>query len=291
MLLGIAAAALADDCPPPADSVRLMMQDPAVLDGRLAFLAKTGDGADGRIAALRKLFEAAGCPQLAEGSEVGAHNLECDVPGSASGAGTIVVGTSQAYDSVATLALLPSLMEALAAAPRKHTFRWAAFSAHKEKRPKGAMRFLDAVPHDTLHAMVHLGPLGFGPLRIHVGRPNEALGCLLSAAARRAGTRIDSSARDFAMCRQRRGMNPVSAGRSDGQFEFDCSPHIQDRVGNDWRPFQAAGVRTFGMSSSDATRPVLPLDPEQYVRSERAVAMFLALADDALAAPATSSPR
>ena len=187
--------AQAAECPPPSGSVRAMFHEPDVIANRLAFYARARDRAD-RVGVLRKLFEAAGCDSVAEQGEGDRRNVECTVPGS--GAGTIVVGTSQEFDSPGSAALLASLAESLEAAPRLHTFRWIAFSAHetwqdksqRSQKPKGASRWIDAAPpaeRARVRIMIHLGPIGFGPVWIHPPSADDRLRCPLEHAIAGAG--------------------------------------------------------------------------------------------------------
>ena len=159
------------ECAAPTGGVRLMLHESDVLAGRLAHMTKAPDSPEGRVAALRQLFEAAGCPKIVEPSKGKRHNLECFVRGESDD--VIVVGVNQFYDSIGSVALLPSLAEALAAAPRKHSFRYVAFSAHETvsdrvnrvQKPKGALRLLDALgaaERSRVRVMLHVGPVGFG---------------------------------------------------------------------------------------------------------------------------------
>jgi hypothetical protein len=292
-VVAAANASAAPECAPPSSSVRVMLHDPEVLAGRLRLLANA-EGREPRVAALRTLFTAAGCTQISELGDGRGRNVECTTPGT--GEGVIVVGTSQEFDSLGTLALLPSLAEALAAAPRKHTIRWVAFSAHvvtkdgiREPRPKGAMRLVNSFTADErarLDAMIHLGPLGFGPLREHPDGVEATLRCALEAGARSAGMEIGARRSRDADCRVKRDAGPGSRlpalQRSAGYAMIDCSEADRWLGGHDWHPFRRAKVPIFGIHSGDSGRASSALDTDLYLRSYRAIAIFLALSDDAL---------
>ena len=116
----------ANECPAASGSVRVMVHATNLITGRLKLAVKAGRSPDRQASALRKLFEAAGCPQISELGKGRKRDVMCTVPGSSDR--IIVVGVNHRYDSAASAALLPSLAEALAAAPRRHTYRWVGHS-------------------------------------------------------------------------------------------------------------------------------------------------------------------
>lgn len=288
----VAQIALAAECPTPG-SVRLMLHEPDVLAGRLTHLGKAPETPAGRVAALRELFEAAACPQLALQGEGDRRSLECLVRGASDD--VIVVGANQFYDSLGSVALLPSLVEALAAAPRKHTFRFVAFSAHESvgdrvnrvQKPKGAMRLIDALSaseRSRVRAMIHIGPMGYGALSSHPGQAEDGLACAFQQAARAARLEIAAESSLSSDC-LKGGSSPQGAGNA----FFQCRPGTDWTGGKEWEPFRRVGIPVFGIHSSAATGFSGNIDPALYVKSYRALAIFLALADDALAA-APASP-
>jgi hypothetical protein len=240
---------------------------------------------------MRELFEAAGCPRVVESGEGKRRNVECVVDG-ASG-DVILVGTSQRWDSLGSLAMLPSLMEAIAAAPRRHGFRFVAFSAHEAaservnrvQKPVGAMRLLDSLDdaeRQRIRVMVHVGPLGFGAVDVHPDRATDGLRCAFEAAAKAAPIEIGHRAAGGDCVGS--GATPQSTSRD----YLDCRRGVDWTGSKDWEPFLRRGLPVFGVHSAAATLGG-SLDPGRYVRSYRLMAIFLALADDALAEPAAPS--
>jgi hypothetical protein len=272
------------ECAPPSGSVRVMLHDADIIASRLALYAKAADSPTERVAALRKLFEAAGCPQVLDhGDGKKDRSVECTVPGA--GTDTIVVGVGQSYDSAGSPPLLSSLQEALAAAPRRHTFRWIAFSSHETKeertklvqKPKGATRVLDAMSdaeRDLVRTMVHIGPIGFGPVWTHPPSADDRLKCAFEAAAGMAGVErgeTDHLVRDCS---------------SAGPGWLECEEAANWAGGNDWLPFRRSRVPVFGIHTGAERKVGGRLDGGRYFATYRMLAIFLALADEVLAARA-----
>lgn len=156
-----------------------------------------------RRARLQKLFEEAGCGKLADepvaGSELG--NLVCRLPGEteaviAVGAHFDRTGAGEGVvDNWTGAALLPSLYEAAAAAPRRHTFLFLAFT-DEEKGLVGSEFYASRLPRATLarlRAVVNLDSLGLGPTRFWKSRADPRLAELLLQAAAGAGIAISES--------------------------------------------------------------------------------------------------
>jgi len=280
-----------------------MLHDPELLAERLSYLAQAPETSGGRADAMRTLFAAAGCAQINELGDERGRNVECTLPGS--DGGVIVVGTSQVFDSLGTLAMLPSLAEALAAAPRSHAFRFVAFSAHdsvrngeREQRPKGATRFLDALSaadRAKVDVMVHIGPLGFGPIREHPAGADARLRCSLGRAARSAGIELGDPQPSESECEVKRFAGPGSRlpGRDQIASMIACPKTNLSQGAIDWQPFRRAGIPIFGVHSSDPLRSSEKLETALYLQSYRALAIFLALSDEVLAAraaPAEAPP-
>jgi len=298
-----ASAGAAPECAIPARSVCVMLHDPELLAERLSDLVQAPDKSGGRADAMRTLFAAAGRAQISELGDERGRNVECTVPGTSGG--VIVVGTSQEFDSLGTLAMLPSLAEALAAAPRSHTFRFVAFSAHdsvrsgeREQQPKGAMRLLDALSaadRAKVDVMIHIGPLGFGPIREHPAGADARLRCSLGHAARSAGIELGAPQPSESECKVKRSAGPGSRLSGSGQtaLMIACPETNLSQGAIDWQPFRRAGIPIFGVHSSDPLRSSAKLDTALYLQSYRALAIFLALADEVLAAraaPAEAPP-
>lgn len=282
----------ASECPPTARSARVMLHDPALLAARLTTLGEAPRTHAGRAAVLRKLFEAAGCTEIAEHGGGDRRNVECIVRGASDD--VIVVGVNQRYDSLGSAALLSSLAESLAAAPRKHTFRYVAFSAHETlidpanpvRKPKGAMRWLaalDAARRSRVHAMIHLGPIGFGALATHPDQAEQRLACPLEDAAKTAGVEL-SAPRELDDECVRNGLGPLITSVRRGTHLFsDCRPRTNRSGSHDWDPFRRRGVPIFGVHSSAGAKYGGEIESAIYLKSYRALAIFLALADEALA--------
>jgi hypothetical protein len=277
--LAISQASSGAECAPPSGSVRVLLHEADVIGGRLALYAKAAESPSERASALRKLFEAAGCPQISERGDGRDLNVECTVPGA--GTGTIIVGVGQRYDSAGSPPLLSSLQEALAAAPRRHTFRWIAFSSHETKeertkvvqKPKGATRVLDAmsdVERSLVHAMIHIGPIGFGPVRTHPAGADDRLKCAYQAAAQIAGVERGESDHLVRDC-------------STGTGRMECEEAANWSGGNDWLPFQRGRIPVFGIHTGAERKVGGRLEGDRYFATYRMLAIFLALADDALA--------
>jgi hypothetical protein len=286
-LLATAQAGSGAECAPPSGSVRVMLHDADVIGGRLALYAKVAESPTERVATLRKLFEAAACPQLTERGEGKDLNVECAVAGA--GTNTIVVGVSQRYDSAGSPPLLSSLQEALAAAPRRHTLRWIAFSSHETKeertklvqKPKGATRVLDAMSDDErerVRAMVHIGPIGFGPVWTHPPSADDRLNCAFEASAQIAGVErgeTDHLVRDCS---------------SSGTGWTECEEAADWAGGNDWLPFRRGRIAVFGIHTGAERKIGGRIEGDRYFATYRMLAIFLALADEALAPRAGAAP-
>ena len=287
--LALALPGHAAECPPPSGSVRVMLHDADVIGARLKVYAQAADSPGERVAALRRLFEAAACPQLSDsGAGEKDRSVECSVPGA--GTDTIVVGAGQTHDSAGAPPLLASLQEALAAAPRRHTFRWVAFSSHETKeertklaqKPKGATRLIDELSEKErglVRVMVHVGPVGFGPVSTHPPNADDRLKCAFEAAAKIAGVERGTAATLEGECGPRSGTLD----------SIDCDEGAGWAGGNDWLPFRRAGIPVFGIHSGTQLRVGGRLDGGRYFATYRMLAIFLALADEELAPGAAAA--
>jgi len=285
-LLAIAQAGFGAECAPPSGSVRAILHDADVIAGRLALYAKAAESPTERVAALRTLFEAAACPQITERGDGKDRNVERTVPGA--GTDTIIIGVSQHYDSVASPELPQSLQEAPAAASRRHTFRWIAFSSHETKeertkvvqKPRGATRVLEAMSDGERHlvrAMVHIGPIGFGPVWTHPASADDRLKCAFEAAAQIAGVERGES-------------DPLVRDCTTGTGWIECEESANWAGGNDWVPFRRCRVPVFGIHTGAARKIGGRIEGDRYFATYRMLAIFLALADEALAPGAAAKP-
>lgn len=217
--------ALAQTPPPEAQAGPAIQFAPvakAVVEQRLgAYTVKN----DQREPAVRKLFEEAGCgdDKLSEQKVGGvkAPNLICTSPGES--ASEIVVGAhfdlvekgQGVVDNWTGASLLPSLYEGLDITPRRHTFRFVAFTG-EEKGLLGSRAYVrqaDKV-HEPIIAMVNMDTLGLSETEVWVSHADPKLVSLLKTAA-------------VAMKLPVFGMNVDNIGSSDSEsFRNDRIPAI-----------------------------------------------------------------
>jgi hypothetical protein len=138
-----------------------------------------------REAALRKLFEEAGCPEVAAQAPKGLSrpNLLCTLAGEEQA--TIVVGAH--YDKVPQgegiidnwggAALLPSLFESLHRTQRRLTFVFAGFSGEEDGLlgSKAFVKRMNAEDKANVNAMIDIDCLGLGPTKIDVQHADQRL--------------------------------------------------------------------------------------------------------------------
>ena len=138
-----------------------------------------------REAALRKLLEEAGCPEVAAQAPKGLFrpNLLCTLAGEEQA--TIVVGAH--YDKVPQgegiidnwggAALLPSLLQALRQDPRRLTFVFAGFSGEEEglRGSRAFVKLMNAEDKANVKAMIDIDCLGLGPTKIDVQHADQRL--------------------------------------------------------------------------------------------------------------------
>jgi len=135
-----------------------------IIEKRLRAYASKNDE---REPAVREIFEEAGCAgeKLTEQAVKGlkAPNLICTLPGAMEAA--IVVGAhfdlEEAGDGVVDnwsgTSLLPSLYQGIAGLPRRHTFRFVAFSG-EEKGQVGSKAYVRELrnTHEQVIAMINM---------------------------------------------------------------------------------------------------------------------------------------
>ena len=140
-----------------------------------------------REAAVKTLFQSAGCPeenlteQPVKGLKQG--NVICTLPGSSDS--VIVVGAhfdhvdagDGVVDNWSGASMLPSLYQAVKTEPRKHTFIFVAF-AGEEKGLVGSRFYVSSLTPEQekkINAMVNMDTLGLGPTEVWVTRSDQKL--------------------------------------------------------------------------------------------------------------------
>jgi hypothetical protein len=162
-----------------------------LIDKRLsAYVSKN----DQREPAIRQMFGDAGCSgeavteQTVKGLK--APNLICSLPGASDL--VIVVGAHfdlvEAGDGVVDnwtgASLLPSLYQGMAGVPRRHTFRFIAFSG-EERGLVGSRAYVQEIAriHESVVAMVNMDTLGLAETEIWVSHADPRLVQLMQLAA------------------------------------------------------------------------------------------------------------
>ena len=149
---------------------------------------------DKREPAVREIFEDAGCKEekLTEQPVKGlkAPNLICTLAGAMEG--VIVVGAhfdlvetgNGVVDNWSGASLLPSLYQSIAGVPRRHTFRFVAFSGEEMGRvgSKAYVRELGKT-HEQVIAMVNMDTLGLAETEVWVNHADSKLVQLMELAA------------------------------------------------------------------------------------------------------------
>lgn len=140
-----------------------------------------------RESTLKSIFEQAGCSgdKLSEQPVTGSKlpNLICVLPGSTDS--VIVVGAhfdhvdkgDGVVDNWSGASLLPSLYQAVRAAPRQHTFRFIGFCA-EEQGLVGSRFYVSSLTPDEVRkiaAMVNMDTLALGPTEVWTSRSNKNL--------------------------------------------------------------------------------------------------------------------
>lgn len=136
-----------------------------------------------RQAAIRALFQEAGCAAEEQPVRGKSANVICTLPGESDS--TIVIGGHFDFaelgqgivDDWSGAALLPSIYEALKGRPRRHTIVFAAF-AEEEKGLVGSSRYvalLNNGQRSRVHAFVNLECLGLSSPKVWVHRATPAL--------------------------------------------------------------------------------------------------------------------
>jgi hypothetical protein len=149
---------------------------------------------DKREPAIRQIFENAGCAgdQLTEQQVKGlkAPNLVCTLAGASES--EIIVGAhfdlreegNGVVDNWSGASLLPSFYQGLAATPRRHTFRFVAFSG-EEKGLVGSAAYVRQMEktHEPVVAMVNMDTLGLGETEVWASHADPKLVSLIIGTA------------------------------------------------------------------------------------------------------------
>jgi Zn-dependent M28 family amino/carboxypeptidase len=227
-----------------------------------------------REAALRKLFEEPGCPDLVAQAPKGLSrpNVLCTLSGDEKA--TIVVGGH--YDKVpqregiidnwSGAALLPSLFESLRQAPQHLTFVFAGFSGEEEglRGSRAFVKLMNAQDKTNLKAVVNIDCVGLGPTKIEVEQSDRKLVDAAARMARAMKLPID-------------GVNVGRVGMSDAASFRQIKVPTLD--------FHSLTQETlpFINSSRDSARV---LRPSNYADSSQLIGAFLAYVDVKLSTPA-----
>jgi hypothetical protein len=174
-----------------AQTIQFSAVSQDIVEKRLgAYVSKN----DKRGPAIRQIFEDAGCAgeKLTEQPVKGLRvpNLICSLPGATEL--VIVVGAHfdlvEAGDGVVDnwsgASLLPSLYQGIAGVPRRHTFRFIAFSG-EEKGKVGSKAYVRELgkTHEQVSAMVNMDTLGLAETEVWVNRADPKLVQLMELAA------------------------------------------------------------------------------------------------------------
>jgi Iap family predicted aminopeptidase len=224
-----------------------------------------------REPAIRRIFENAGCSaeKLTEQPVKGqkAPNLICALPGNTDrdivvGAHFDLVEAGQGVvDNWSGASLLPSLYQGLASEPRRHTFRFVAFTG-EEPGLFGSKAYVQQVAktHQWVSAMVNMDTLGLAETEVWVSHADPNLVRLIRAAA--ATVKLPVS-----------GVNVDNVGTTDSE------------------PFREKKIPAITIHSvTAATLPILhtyrdrieAIHKDEYYRTYQLVLAYLALLDQSL---------
>lgn len=177
---------------------------PVARDVVEARLGKYAGNDKQRQATLKQMFTEAGCgdPQLSEqpvrGSKLA--NVICVLPGSSDK--TIIVGAhfdhisegDGVVDNWSGASLLPSLLEAIKAVPRKHTYVFVGF-AEEEKGLAGSDFYVRQMTKEQVSAtdaMVNMDTLGLAPTEIWGSHADKGLNIAMAFVARQMHLQVSS---------------------------------------------------------------------------------------------------
>jgi hypothetical protein len=251
-----------------AQTIRFAAVPPETVEKRLgAYVTRN----DQREPAIRQIFEDAGCAgekvteQPVKGQK--APNLICTLPGETER--VIVVGAHfdlvEAGDGVVDnwtgASLLPSLYQGIAGEPRRHTFRFVAFTG-EEPGLFGSKAYVQQLSktHEWVSAMVNMDTLGLAETEVWVSHADPNLVRLIRAAAATANLPVSE-------------MNVENVGTTDSE------------------PFREKKIPAITIHSvTSATLPILhsrrdrieAVHKDEYYRTYQLVLAYLALLDQSL---------
>ncbi len=251
-----------------AQKIEFNAVPPAVVEQRLAaYVSKNAQ----REPAIRQIFEDAGCggEKLTEQPVKGlkAPNLICTLPGAAES--VIVVGAhfdlveagNGVVDNWSGASLLASLYQGIEGVPRRHTFRFVAFSG-EEKGMVGSRAYVRELrtTHEQVMAMVNMDTLGLADSEVWVSHADPKLVHLMELAA--AAVKLPVM-----------GMNVDRVGSTDSEsFREKKIPAITIHS-------LTAGTLPILHSAKDRIEAV---HRDEYYRTYRLVLAYLALLDQSL---------
>jgi len=256
-------------CPLLAQGVKIQFEpvDEAVVKSRLERNPATNGE---RAAALRKLFEEAGCTgdMLADQAVAGARqpNVICTTGGSGS---TIVVGAHIDFsedgrgmiENWTGASLLPSLFQALRQTPRKHKFVFVGFS-DREKGRRGSIFYVKnlGAEKSQVKAMIDVEALGMGQTKVQMENSDKGLSGKMASIAKSLGIPVAGSDTNI-------------VGDSDEKtFTGAKIPvlAVHSLSGN--------AVRVPGTSNDNSTA----VQPKEYYESYKLISAYLAYLDESL---------
>jgi hypothetical protein len=268
----VANSALGEDqpegeCLPEDFHVRVSLEPPEAIAKRLAKLMSAGEDPLARSQMLRQLFADAGCPEVREQADrdLPGPNLICAIPGAKPD--LVVVGASPEYDGVPGAALLPAFVALLGKAASAHTFQIVALAHEQSGAALGAKRFVEELPSTPAHLFVHLGYVGYGPLRLENGI-HEVEACRLRSLADLMGVPLRRPPREpqelWTRCWSRSGLG------------LGCSI-LPIEQASDRYAFTARGVRSAGLTAQ--VRERMSFDPASVYAAYRLLAAYLLTID------------
>jgi putative aminopeptidase FrvX len=218
-----------------------------------------------RQAAIRELFEKAGCQEAELRTDTRSGNVICTLAGdtgstiTAGGHFDFVDRGEGIVDDWSGVSLLPSLYEALKMAPHRHTFRFVAF-ADEERGLIGSTKYVKALSKEArteVRAFVNLDSIGVTGTKVWVRRSSPELLKRLLEIAGTLGLKIQG----------------VTV---DGGGDDDTHPFLDARI--PVISIHSITQETLGILHSKRDR-MEAVDLEEYYRTYRLVAFYLAYLD------------
>lgn len=257
-----------------AQSVNTAPVARGVLEQRLKRIA--GENRE-REQALKKLFEEAGCQQIAEPDVKGATapNLTCTLVGTEKA--TVVIGAhfdkpsrgEGAIGDWTGAALLPSLFESLSSAPRRLTLVFIGFTDQQKglRGSKAYVKELSGQDRDNIKAMVNIDCLGLDSTKIWVNHSDKNL---VSGMARVANA--------FKL--------PLAGVNRDAATEVDSQPFTDKKIPT--IDFHSLTDATTSVPGSDKDKAEL-VRMEDYANTYRLLSGYIAFLDATLGKPVAAT--